>query len=663
MGSDNPIEVGISATSTTQGSPTTASYEAVFVKAGEPILSFETVKLYASIGNDAPVNLPTTANLSEAIVYTTGNAAVATVDAAGALTLVGAGTTDITATSGTASASYEITVIDPRKAGLSQIGNGDFENWQSVSSSNHAPDNWNSFETNEGSLASTARGVAVAQSSEHRPGSNGRYSAVIWCRSVWSVPAQGNITLGCINAGTASASGANNYNYSKVSDASKSETLSSRPDSIVFWAKFKPKSVIAEHPNARMSVALHDNTAYRENSLASANTEANKASVVAAAELNFPQTDGEWERFSVALDYTGRNEDVKFILVNFSTNADPGQGTVGDSLYIDDVELIYNETAAVYHEEENIVIGAAESEPQMVDVEVTDFENGSVMLSLKNFVLGEGVSATPVGTITIENLDVTPGKTRTFSYDGAVTIAAGDDAGVSSPWIGPSLGSVPLTLKGQMTSEYFEAVANIDLGGQKTDVYIGCRYVKKNISFSAEYATTCLPMEVEVPAGVTAYTLGGVADGVVKLTDGGSVLSAGKPYILYDETRGSYNVEGLQSLHFGVVAPETGTGTAYLQGVFEDTMAPAGSYVLQKVEDVLAFYLVADESQPTVRANHCYLMSSEGNVKAFRFSGTTGIAETKAADAEKAVIYDLGGRRVEKATKGIYIINGKKVKF
>ena len=40
---------------------------------------------------------------------------------------------------------------------------------------------------------------------------------------------------------------------------------------------------------------------------------------------------------------------------------------------------------------------------------------------------------------------------------------------------------------------------------------------------------------------------------------------------------------------------------------------------------------------------------------------TTGIQKVKADIDENAVIYDLSGRRVNNATKGVYIIDGKKV--
>ena len=42
-------------------------------------------------------------------------------------------------------------------------------------------------------------------------------------------------------------------------------------------------------------------------------------------------------------DTTGyKATDPAYIMVNFATNSYPGKGTAGDSLYVDDVELIYN---------------------------------------------------------------------------------------------------------------------------------------------------------------------------------------------------------------------------------------------------------------------------------------------------------------------------------
>ena len=49
-------------------------------------------------------------------------------------------------------------------------------------------------------------------------------------------------------------------------------------------------------------------------------------------------------------------------------------------------------------------------------------------------------------------------------------------------------------------------------------------------------------------------------------------------------------------------------------------------------------------------------------VNGFPFNGTTtGIEQIEAGADAKNAIYDLSGRRVNKAAKGIYILNGKKV--
>ena len=45
----------------------------------------------------------------------------------------------------------------------------------------------------------------------------------------------------------------------------------------------------------------------------------------------------------------------------------------------------------------------------------------------------------------------------------------------------------------------------------------------------------------------------------------------------------------------------------------------------------------------------------------FDFEGQTTGVESIEVNADNQVIYDLSGRRVAKAGKGLYIINGKKV--
>jgi hypothetical protein len=96
-----------------------------------------------------------------------------------------------------------------------------------------------------------------------------------------------------------------------------------------------------------------------------------------------------------------------------------------------------------------------------------------------------------------------------------------------------------------------------------------------------------------------------------------------------------------------------------LKGAAEDIQA-AGKYVLAKPEgaEKAGFYKA---ETGTIKAGKAYL-EVESSVKAFFFAGddATGIANVEKA-VEDGAIYNLAGQRVNKAQKGIYIINGKKV--
>ena len=66
----------------------------------------------------------------------------------------------------------------------------------------------------------------------------------------------------------------------------------------------------------------------------------------------------------------------------------------------------------------------------------------------------------------------------------------------------------------------------------------------------------------------------------------------------------------------------------------------------------------------TVPAGKALLSAAEvGGVKALslEFEGTDGISETVKSEKMNNAIYDLSGRRVVKPTKGLYIVNGKKI--
>ncbi len=129
---------------------------------------------------------------------------------------------------------------------------------------------------------------------------------------------------------------------------------------------------------------------------------------------------------------------------------------------------------------------------------------------------------------------------------------------------------------------------------------------------------------------------------------------------------GTYELTALEST--------THNSLNMLKGTLETTTVNAtdGDYTNYKytiVDDVAAFYPLADNS--TINAGKAYLQiptswlpaASEARTIGLRFddSATTGIDENIGITDKDNAVYDLMGRKVKNPTKGLYIVNGKKV--
>ena len=116
--------------------------------------------------------------------------------------------------------------------------------------------------------------------------------------------------------------------------------LNVQPDSIALWTKFKQGTANAQHPYATVTATITDGTYYQD---PEDKAYTNK---VAVAKNNTIASNGAvWQRLAIPFDYAtyaSNNAEQKAILITMSTNADPGQGSKNDELYVDDMELIYN---------------------------------------------------------------------------------------------------------------------------------------------------------------------------------------------------------------------------------------------------------------------------------------------------------------------------------
>ena len=649
---DAACTVTVDATSTSQNSPTAVNYYAKFVDANAPILAYGEAHAYVNISLGTYKNETLTAtNVTATITYESSNENVATVAADGTMTLKKNGSCYITARAGELEASYILTVIDDVAAGVTQIGNGDFENWSNVTSSNHAPNNWNSFETGEGTFSSLSSAQQVQMVEGGRPGSDGFYCADIWARSVAGVIAQGNLTTGCINAGAMTAASEKNYNFTERADASKSETISKVPSAVKMWVKFVPAS---GSPQAHVAMIVHDDHDYITYGTAEMdnNHPENQAYAIAKAEYDFNACD--WTEITIPFVPTGNSTAGQmYILANISTNPTPGQGTANDHLYIDDIEFVYPEEGpepVIYDK----YISVDHSTPVAAPIEVTYNEDGTIDFGLKNFGLDLGGTYANVGNISVPGLAID--EDGNFSFNGTIQITEGDLAGVNL-WVGPTLGDINLDMAGTITEDYFYVHLDINVG-YPVEVEVG-DLAQATVSVSdALISTFCAPFTLAIPTEVQAYvtasTVTGVEGNVLTLEPVANyVVPANTPVIVQIPMAYTMQVSGIYV---------KGTPVAgLLTGVYEETLAPAGSYVLQN-NGVVGFYQVVSGSEPTIEANRCYL-TIESGIKAFFLNedDATGISNLNVNENHNEAIYNLAGQRMSKMQRGINIINGKKI--
>lgn len=178
---------------------------------------------------------------------------------------------------------------------------------------------------------------------------------------------------------------------------------------------------------------------------------------------------------------------------------------------------------------------------------------------------------------------------------------------------------------------------------------------------TANYATFSSDRDVEF-VDATVYAVN-VVNGVLQLNEvtskqvpakTGVLLKSEKetaPYFYINEAATIDN-----NLNLLKPASEEMTGTyTFYKLAYDDYAAKTG----------LGFYWGADDGGKfTVKAGTAYLavpVSNAAGVKGFLLDGTPTAIEGVEAENNTDVIYNLSGQRVQKAQRGLYIVNGKKL--
>lgn len=134
-----------------------------------------------------------------------------------------------------------------------------------------------------------------------------------------------------------------------------------------------------------------------------------------------------------------------------------------------------------------------------------------------------------------------------------------------------------------------------------------------------------------------------------------STVPAGEGVLLQGD-EGTYDV-----LHAVGVTPWAANDNAFVRGTGAAVATGDGpyNYILNKVNGVVGFYKANGQ---TVAKNRAYLQSTTAAARiSLNFDEeTTGISEVAKSDVNNKV-FDLQGRHIAQPTKGLYIMNGRKV--
>ena len=262
------------------------------------------------------------------------------------------------------------------------------------------------------------------------------------------------------------------------------------------------------------------------------------------------------------------------------------------------------------------------------------------------------------------------------TFDVIRRIKVGKTAGVDKF----TTNTAPLTIKWEGTGDYAkkigQAIVVNSVASQAklfdvTDGDWGLVHSGNDLKLTQAYtlavsdaaaATLVLPFEATIPAAATCYTLNYTAgDDKVTATEVETTLAANTP-VLVNAAEGNHKF--VSTATSGDAATGSGTHTeGALTGVYAETVVPTSSYILTNGGTGVGFRK-ADGTTNKVAANRAYLTADGAAHELFiDYGGTAGI--TTIAKSQEPIAngqyYDLSGRHVAQPTKGLYIVNGRKV--
>lgn len=177
----------------------------------------------------------------------------------------------------------------------------------------------------------------------------------------------------------------------------------------------------------------------------------------------------------------------------------------------------------------------------------------------------------------------------------------------------------------------------------------------QNINGVSHIATFSAPFATIIPTGVKAYYVSAKGTEATMTAIDAQAIPANQGVILTSESGAAATMVPAAG---ETAATITGNQLGQSAGAAR-TLTAGECYILGNGTEGTAFYPCKAGSLPI---NKAYLLGNGESAIVMNFgNAVTGINTIAAPASAKAPIFDLSGRRVVKATKGLYIQNGKKV--
>ena len=182
--------------------------------------------------------------------------------------------------------------------------------------------------------------------------------------------------------------------------------------------------------------------------------------------------------------------------------------------------------------------------------------------------------------------------------------------------------------------------------------------VKANLASEAYWATFYSNAgNYQAAEGTQVFTVSLAGTGITMHEVSDRIAKSGQGVVLKKTATGNFTMTLTETAPAGDFSGNSLTGT---MTVINTT--GANDYYVLGGKSGAGFYKLSNTSG-TIGANKAYLTYSAAAREFFLFDETTGIEMPMAEDNDNAdaVVFDLQGRRVLNPTKGLYIVNGKKV--